>query len=95
MNNPPDLSICLSVNFIINFGDGLSVSIRVKGQREDRTRTTRYSCNTVVGHVIVDQETCVLTELDHQSGTSNDILLCVHKKIFASVQMLLAMSQRC
>ena len=51
-----------------------------RGQREDRTRTTRYSCSTVVGHVIFNWETRVLTQLDYQSGTSNDILLCVLKK---------------
>ena len=51
-----------------------------RGQREDRTRTTRYSCSTVVGHVIVNRETRVQTRLDHQSGTKNDILLGVHKK---------------
>ena len=40
----------------------------------------RYSHSTVVGHVIVNQETRVQTQLDHQSGTRNDILLGVHKK---------------
>ena len=33
MNNPPDLSICLSVNFMTDFGDGLSVSIHLKGAK--------------------------------------------------------------
>ena len=51
-----------------------------RGQREDRTRTTRYSCSTVVGHVIINREPRVQTQLDHQSGTRNDILLGVHKK---------------
>ena len=60
-----------------------------------RTRTARFSCSTVGGHVIVNRETRVQTRLDHQSGTRNDILLGVHKKIFASAQMLSAMSQRC
>ena len=60
-----------------------------------RTGTARFSCITVVGHVIVNRETRVQTRLDHQSGTRNDILLGVHKKIFASGQMLSAMSQRC
>ena len=51
-----------------------------RGQREDTARTTRYSCSTVVGHVIVNRETRVQIRLDHQSGTKNDILLGLHKK---------------
>ena len=45
----------------------------------DRARTTRSSRSTVVGHVIFNRETRVQTQLDHQSGTKNDILLGVHK----------------
>ena len=44
-----------------------------------RTRTARFSCSTVVGHVIVNRETRS-KQLDHQSGTRNDILLGVPKK---------------
>ena len=66
-----------------------------KGRIQCRTRTARLSCSTVVGHVIVNQETRVQTRLDHQCGTRNDIMLGVHKKIFASAQTLSAMSQRC
>ena len=69
--------------------------LQVKGEREDRTKTTRYSCKTVVSNVIVNRETRIQTQLDHQSRTRNDILLGVHKKIFASPQMPSAMSQRC
>ena len=34
-----------------------------RGQREDTTRTTRYSCITVVGHVIVKREMRVQTKV--------------------------------
>ena len=66
-----------------------------KGGIQCRTRTARFSCSTLVGHVIVNRETRVQTRLDHQSGTRKNILLGVHKKIFALAQMLSATSQRC
>ena len=76
MNNPPDLFICLSVNF-------LRWIIRLntfKGGKGRIERTTHYSCSTVVGHMIINRETRVQTQLDHQSGTRNEVLLGVHKK---------------
>ena len=76
MNNPPDLSICLSVNFI-RWIIRLNTFKGGKGRIE---RTTHYSCSTVVGHVIINRETRVQTQLDHQSGTRNEVLLGVHKK---------------
>ena len=55
MNNPPDLSICLSVNFI----RWIIRLNTVEGGKWRIERTTRYSCSTVVGHVIVNRETLV------------------------------------
>ena len=56
-----------------------------RGQREDRTRTTRYSYSTVVGRLIVNRETRVQTRLDHQSGTKNDILVGGKKYLCFSI----------
>ena len=56
-----------------------------RGQREDRKRTARYSCSTVVGHVIVNRKTRVQTRLDHQSGTKNDILVGEDKYLCFSI----------
>ena len=56
-----------------------------RGQREDRTRTARYSCSTVVGHVIVNRKTRVQTRLDHQSRTKNDILMGEDKYLCFSI----------
>ena len=49
-------------------------------ENRTRTKTTGYSCSTVLGHVIANRETRVQTQLDHQSGTRNGILLGVHKR---------------
>ena len=56
-----------------------------RGQREDRTRPARYSCSTVVGHLIVNREARVQAGLDHQSGTRNDILLGGKKYLCCSI----------
>ena len=82
MNSPPDFVHLFIRQFWQILKADWSVLTRLQGgQREDRTRTTRYSCSTVVGHVIVNRETRVQTRLDHQSGTKNDILLGVHKNL--------------
>ena len=51
-----------------------------KGGKGRIERTTHYSCSAVVGQVIINRETRVQTQLDHQSGTRNKVLLGVHKK---------------
>ena len=64
-----------------------------KGRIEREPRATLTAQLATL--LLVNRETGVQTRLDYQSGTRNDILLGVHKKIFTQAQMLSAMSQRC